>query len=101
MAPKTSLTSLNACNVVQRTMTDPTSSDGAGPSRPTVVLSSEPEAPVQILTRNEVVEEWLQTPGFRGFWGWVQHRCDRVKGKSVMRGSYEGSSNVRRTLSAG
>lgn len=77
---------------------DPTQlQPSAGPSkitRQTVVLPSEPEEPAPILTNDVVVSQWPQTAGFQGFWGWIKRRCERIKGKSILRDDYSGNSTV-------
>jgi serine/threonine-protein phosphatase 2A activator len=64
--------------------------NAAGPSRRSVYLPSDPQAPAPVLTHPQRVAEWPQSPGFQGFWGWVQHRCDSIKGKEIMAGERGG-----------
>lgn len=60
------------------------SMDEAGPSRPRQILRTEAN-----------VQAWPGTPGFRAFWGWVQRRCERIKGRDIIRGDTSHSAPVR------
>ncbi|KAI9635752.1 protein phosphatase type 2A regulator [Dioszegia hungarica] len=53
-------------------------------------LPTSPAAPAQVLNTDEAVAEWLASPGFRAFWGWIQRRCERIRGKEIRSGSTEG-----------
>jgi serine/threonine-protein phosphatase 2A activator len=66
----------------------------AAPPSHAVMLPSDPATPAQILTSQSNVDLWPTTPGFKGFWGWVQRRCERIKGREIMAGTYESSSDV-------
>ncbi|WWD22529.1 serine/threonine-protein phosphatase 2A activator 1 [Kwoniella shandongensis] len=67
-------------------------------SRRTITLPSNPAPPRPCLTNDARVAQWQLSPGFQGFWGWIQLRCDRIKGKEVMTGSYQDSSEGVRCL---
>jgi serine/threonine-protein phosphatase 2A activator len=46
------------------------------------------------LADEAVFAAWPRSPGFRAFWGWIQRRCERLKGKEIVRGDYGQSSKV-------
>jgi len=75
-------------------MHGPTASTSTGGSRTEIELPSEPERPNPILADEDVHAAWPKSPGFRAFWGWIQRRCDRLKGKSIAKGDYAHSSKV-------
>jgi serine/threonine-protein phosphatase 2A activator len=71
----------------------------AGPTstlsaRTEILLPSNPEEPSPILADEAVFAAWPSSPGFRAFWGWIQRRCERLKGRDIVRGDYGQSSKV-------
>ncbi|TYJ51490.1 serine/threonine-protein phosphatase 2A activator 1 [Cryptococcus floricola] len=61
-----------------------------------VTLPSNPAAPRPCITTDDLVARWQHAPGFQCFWAWVRRRCDRIKGKEIVRGDYsESSQGVR------
>ena len=75
-------------------MHGPTASTSTGGSRTEIELPSEPERPNPVLADEDVHATWPKSPGFRAFWGWIQRRCDRLKGTSIAKGDYTESSKV-------
>jgi serine/threonine-protein phosphatase 2A activator len=63
-------------------------------ARTEILLPSNPEEPGPILADEAVFAAWPRSPGFRAFWGWIQRRCERLKGKEIVRGDYGQSSKV-------
>jgi serine/threonine-protein phosphatase 2A activator len=63
-------------------------------ARTEILLPSNPEEPSPILADEAVFAAWPRSPGFRAFWGWIQRRCERLKGKEIVRGDYGQSSKV-------
>ncbi|ORY25088.1 protein phosphatase type 2A regulator [Naematelia encephala] len=51
-----------------------------------VHLPSHPAAPAPILVTESIVAQWPTTPGFKGFWGWIKQRCDRIRGREILLG---------------
>jgi len=62
--------------------------------RTEILLPSDPEEPVPILGNEAVFAAWPRSPGFRAFWGWIQRRCERLKGTSIARGDCGPSQKV-------
>ncbi|WVQ80918.1 serine/threonine-protein phosphatase 2A activator 1 [Cryptococcus sp. DSM 104549] len=60
--------------------------DIKGISLPTI-----PAPPRPCLTTDALVDRWEKSDGFQCFWGWIRRRCERIKGKEVMRGPFDGS----------
>lgn len=63
-------------------------------SRRSVLLPSDPAPPAPLLTTQHNVDLWPSTPGFKGFWGWVQRRCDRIRGREIVTGRYDTAAEV-------
>jgi len=63
-------------------------------ARTEILLPSRPEEPSPILADEAVFAAWPSSPGFRAFWGWIQRRCERLKGKEIVRGDYGQSPKV-------
>ena len=63
-------------------------------ARTEILLPSHPEEPSPILADEAVFAAWPRSPGFRAFWGWIQRRCERLKGKEIVRGDYAQSPKV-------
>ncbi|GFZ51999.1 PPIase PTPA-1 [Saitozyma sp. JCM 24511] len=61
-------------------------------SRRSVLLPSDPAPPAPLLTTQHNVDLWPSTPGFKGFWGWVQRRCDRIRGREIVTGPHDTAS---------
>jgi hypothetical protein len=59
-----------------------------------ILLPVEPAKPQPILTTESTVAQWPTTPGFQAFWGWIKRRCERIKGKDILSGDYNGTSEV-------
>ncbi|WVQ76163.1 hypothetical protein IAR50_005818 [Cryptococcus sp. DSM 104548] len=57
-----------------------------------VALPANPAAPRPCITTDDMVGRWQGAPGFQCFWAWVRRRCDRIKGKEILRGDYSASS---------
>lgn len=66
----------------------------ASNARTEILLPSDPEEPSPILADEAVFTAWPRSPGFRAFWGWIQRRCERLKGTSIIRGDYGQSPKV-------
>jgi len=62
--------------------------------RTEILLPSNPEEPSPILADEAVFAAWPRSPGFRAFWGWIQRRCERLRGKEIVRGDYGQSPKV-------
>ncbi|WRT63817.1 uncharacterized protein IL334_000742 [Kwoniella shivajii] len=63
-----------------------------------VYLPTNPVLPRPCLTTDSAVSQWHSSPGFQGFWGWIKRRCERIKGKEILRGDYHGDSEGIKTL---
>nr|XP_019014526.1 serine/threonine-protein phosphatase 2A activator 1 [Kwoniella pini CBS 10737]OCF53307.1 serine/threonine-protein phosphatase 2A activator 1 [Kwoniella pini CBS 10737] len=57
-----------------------------------VYLPTNPAIPRQCLNTDSAVSQWHTTPGYQAFWGWIKRRCERIRGKDILRGEYQGSS---------
>ncbi|WWC58169.1 uncharacterized protein I303_100705 [Kwoniella dejecticola CBS 10117] len=57
-----------------------------------IYLPSDPAKPRPCLTNDSAVSQWHTTPGYQAFWGWIKRRCERIKGKEILRGQYHGDS---------
>jgi hypothetical protein len=76
-------------------MHGPTASTSTAGGSTEIELPSQPERPSPILADEDVHAAWPKSPGFRAFWGWIQRRCDRLKGRPVMtKEDYNQSSKV-------
>ncbi|WVR03592.1 hypothetical protein IAU60_000584 [Kwoniella sp. DSM 27419] len=63
-----------------------------------IYLPTDPAVPRPCLTTDTAVAQWHASPGFQAFWGWIRRRCERIKGREIVRGDYQGSSEGIRTL---
>ncbi|WWC85833.1 uncharacterized protein L201_000700 [Kwoniella dendrophila CBS 6074] len=63
-----------------------------------IYLPTSPALPRLCLSSESAVSEWQTTPGFQAFWGWIKRRCERIKGKEILRGEYQGDSEGITTL---
>lgn len=61
-------------------------------------IPSDPAQPRPCLTNDTVVSRWQNSPGFQYFWAWIRRRCDQLKGKQIIRGSYDNSAYGIRSL---
>ncbi|WVW81825.1 hypothetical protein I302_103822 [Kwoniella bestiolae CBS 10118] len=77
---------------------DPTQKNGESSRSQAIYLPANPAPPRQCLTTDSAVAQWHTSPGFQAFWGWIKRRCERLKGKEILRGEYQGDSQGIRTL---
>ncbi|WWD08946.1 hypothetical protein V865_007061 [Kwoniella europaea PYCC6329] len=63
-----------------------------------IYLPTDPAPPRPCLTTDSAVARWHTSPGFRAFWGWIKRRSERIKGKEILRGDYEGGNEGIKTL---
>lgn len=50
-------------------------------------LPTDPAAPQPVLTSEGNVATWPNTPGYQSFQAWLKHRCSRVQGQPIRRGT--------------
>lgn len=63
-----------------------------------VHIPSDPALPRPCLTSDAIVSRWQNSPGFQYFWAWIKRRCDRLKGKEIIRGPFDNSAHGIRSL---
>ncbi|WVO16762.1 serine/threonine-protein phosphatase 2A activator 1 [Cryptococcus depauperatus] len=58
-----------------------------------LALPAIPPTPRPCLTNDVLVARWQKSAGFQLFWAWIKRRCDRLKGKEIMKEGYDHSTH--------